>query len=212
MAFIRHFFYFVPILFLIAGCNANYHLKKKGIKNSDFVFENVPNDSYARQTFDNRLRNKNNFKIMIAKNIGHTRTESDAIYLPILMNGQSSFSLSMPPEYKPLDTKIDYIKIWGTNTTTPIFTLSQQGNFSWFQANKTYKKIPLFLTLRPTKFVFYAQNNKLYMTINKVKYQVPLDDTPYIIQVGLMRYDLRRYVGRVVPETILHIKNIEIER
>jgi hypothetical protein len=96
------------------------------------------------------------------------------------------------------------------NNNKSIISLHLHNKIYWLQANNSHEKISLFLDQQTHNFSIKNNDTSLILTIDKTHYTIPVMNKNNHIKIGLIRSDLLRYRGQVVPEQYLYVHNIQI--
>jgi hypothetical protein len=153
---------------------------------------------------------KTHYKILLNKNLGQTRHETEMATLTIPTNFEKlSFDLSSNDSLNSLKTPLKLIDIIDNNNKS-IISLHLHNKIYWLQANNSHEKISLFLDQQTHNFSIKNNDTSLILTIDKTHYTIPVMNKNNHIKIGLIRSDLLRYRGQVVPEQYLYVHNIQI--
>jgi hypothetical protein len=98
------------------------------------------------------------------------------------------------------------------NTQKSIFTVYLHNHIYWFEMQQSYQKLSLFLHQQTQKFTIDNHGTHLNFIIGKQYCKIPIFEQNNIIKIGIIRQDLLRYRGQIVPEQSLYVNTIEITR
>lgn len=181
------------------------------INNYNDSLKNAPQGSYVKR-YNHRLDNTNtNYKIFLNKNLGETRhnTEEATLIIPINFN-TISFELRSNHDLIQLKTPLKLINITDMYGNS-VASINLHNKIYWIKTKNTYQKIPLFLDIKKQKFIIFNEQSHCILEINHQKYMIPTNNRNNNLMIGIMRYDLLRYRGQIVPKQSLFIDNIHIE-
>lgn len=192
-------------------------------KNSHFRTEiNAPKGSSITPYINNIYKNTDDisYKITLAQNNGEHRqdTETAVIAIPITQNDTQntaiiSFELRGDDSLLALKTPIKLFDIVDSAQNS-ILSLNLHHKIYWLEDTQTHKKVSLFLEQKSQKFVIQYNNQTITVIFADERYQIPISHTPntnHTVKIGLIRSDLLRYRGLVIPKQNLNINHLHTE-
>ena len=195
------------VCFLMPSCTA---LKMPKTEKQTYQTDiNAPKGSYVKPFTKSITSNTHDYTIFLNHNYGEHRQniETALIKIPLISNPKISFTLKADDSLISLKTPIKLIEITDNNNQTRL-SLNLKQTIYWLETQHYYKKIPLFLEQRPEKFMITQNNHKIILTIGNMSHEIPIDNTDNLLKIGMIRSDLFRYRGLVVPAQTLYVKNL----
>ncbi len=205
---------------VLSNCTAS---RLSHSQNSRFQTEiNAPKGSCVTPYINNINKNIPNdirYKITLAHNNGEHRqeTETAVIAIPIHRNGTQStsiisFELEGNDSLLALKTPIKLFDIVDSKQNS-LLSLNLHHKIYWLEDAQNHKKVYLFLEQKPQDFIIQYSNQTITVIFGNERYQIPISTTShtnYTVKIGLMRSDLLRYRGLVIPKQHLKINHLHI--
>ena len=193
--------------FLVTNCTFSLSPNHNDITDS---VKNAPKGSYIIPYIHKMNPHKAHYKILLNKNLGEKRFETEIATLTIPAQFKKlSFELSSDDSLNSLKTPIKLIDIVDSYNKS-IISLHLHNKIYWVETADFHEKISLFLDQEPQKFIIQNDELGLMLMINKTHYIIPVNNNNPHIKIGLIRSDLLRYRGQVIPAQCLYINNIQI--
>jgi hypothetical protein len=215
---LHRLFFCIIICIATSNCTA---LRLSHSKNTRFQTEvNAAKGSFIRpyiRNINKNIPNDIHYKIFLAQNNGEHRqdTETAVITIPIHVQDTPiiSFELNSDDSLLALKTPIKLFYIVDSKQNS-ILSLNLHHKIYWLEDDLNHKKVSLFLEQRPQDFIIQYSNQTITVMFANEHYQIPISNTSsthHTVKIGLMRSDLLRYRGLVVPQQHLNINNLRIE-
>lgn len=204
-------FFFTVMCIFISRCTGERlsHLENHDIE----TYINAPKGSSITPYIHNINSDARHYKVFLAQNNGEHRksTETAMIIVPLEQNHirKISFELVGDDSLISLKTPLTLIDITDKNNQS-LLSLHLNHNIYWLESQGNHKKVPLFLEQTPQKFVIHDNQKIITLTFGATRYQIPVSSNDNTIKIGLMRSDLLRYRGLVLPKQKLKINNMHI--
>ncbi len=207
---------------VLSNCTAS---RLSDSKNPRFQTEiNAPKGSFITSYINNINKNIANdnilYKIVLAQNNGEHRqeTETAVIAIPIHTHNRQgtstiSFQLTSDDSLLALKTPIKLFDIVDFKQNS-LLSLNLHHKIYWLEDGINHKKVSLFLEQKPQDFVIQYNNHTITVIFADERYTIPISNTSsthHTVKIGLMRSDLLRYRGLIIPKQHLNINYLHIE-
>jgi hypothetical protein len=176
----------------------------------DNTLQNAPDGSFVKQYTHKTNNSHNNYHIFLNKNLGYARhdTESAILIIPTDFT-RLSFDLSSDDNLNTLKTPLKLIDIIDENQTS-LLSLYLHNHIYWFKTPQSYQKLPLFLEQQAKKITIDNHASYLNFIVDKQNFKIPLSPHNTLIKIGIIRSDLLRYRGQIIPEQSVYVTNIHM--
>ena len=177
-------------------------------------FIDAPDGTSIKDIYDNN-RTHTGYMVTMGENIGIRRipVERAEICMDIMAEHNISWTLSDLTGTKDFRTPIDMVTVY--QDSRPVLRQRLSDNIIWNENPQSADINPVMMDIYPdmnvVKYNLSYKNEEIILTTDTEKSSVPVvKSSPYSVCIGIVRSDLLRWRGSVVPKQSVNINHIQM--